>query len=78
MSVTLAPVPLDADMERALHNSAKKSVEWRTKRDELIREAHREGAGVREIARAVGLTHPAIIGIVLRGVAGEPSDEGPT
>lgn len=38
----------------------------RAERDRLIVEAHAAGAGVREIARLVGLTHPGVIRIINR------------
>ena len=38
-----------------------------TERDELIRQAVAAGISQREVARAVGLSHTAIRGIVARG-----------
>ena len=73
MALTLPHVALDREMERALERAAKMAVSWRSKRDDLIREAHSAGAGVREIGRAVNLTHPAIIRIVMRGLSNEPN-----
>lgn len=36
----------------------------RFKRDQLIVEAFKAGGGVREIARLVGLSHPAVLKII--------------
>lgn len=67
---------VDTDTERALRRAAAHAVDWRLCRDELIREAHANGAGVREIARAVGLSHPAVIRIVRLGASEDPAEKG--
>ena len=64
---TLSRVALEPDMERALARSSKQLLHWKSQRNKLIREAHEQGAGVREIARATGLSHPAIIRILRLG-----------
>ena len=64
---TLALMPLDPDAARELSRAARMADTWRENRDRLIREAHAKGAGLREIARLVGLTHPAISKIVAKG-----------
>lgn len=58
---------LSDDHARELSRAARMVVTWRTNRNRLIREAHSAGGGVREIARAVGLTHAAIRKIVAKG-----------
>ncbi len=65
-------VPLDADLARRLAAAGRKTEEWRTRRDELVREAHRSGASLREIAVAVGLSNPGVLRIVRR--AADPGD----
>jgi hypothetical protein len=55
---------LDHGQERRLANAARKALSWRQTRDAEIVSAHRSGAGLREIARATRLTHPAIKRIV--------------
>jgi hypothetical protein len=63
----LATMSLDEVAARELSRAAKQAQTWLEKRDQLIREAVAGGAGVREVGRAVGLTHPSIIKIVGRG-----------
>lgn len=57
---------LDPRQERRLANAARKVLDWHRARDAEIIAAHRAGAGLREIARATGLTHPTIKKIVER------------
>jgi len=50
-------------------------------RDQLIADAYRQGASMREIARAVGMTHPGVRNILIRdGVydasRSEPASDG--
>ena len=54
---------------RDLRAAGRKVKEWTVQRDDLIRSAHAAGGGVREIARAVGLTHPAVLRIISRGAS---------
>lgn len=61
---TVPPMPLDDDTARELSRAAKQAVSWTERRNTLIREAVAAGAGVREVARAVDLTHPAVLNIV--------------
>lgn len=63
-SHTLAGVPLPDDTARRLAAAGKHHRRWRAERDELIRVSYQEGAGPREIARLVGLSHPAVIRII--------------
>ncbi len=62
-------------MSQKLVHAAKMTGEWRAERDSLIRQAHDAGGGVREIARMVGLSHPAILGILGRSAIGQ--DDAP-
>lgn len=61
---TLRNVPLDDDTTRELSRAAKQAVSWTERRNHLIREAVEAGAGVREVGRAVGLSHAAVINIL--------------
>lgn len=42
-------------------------------RDELICQAYRDGAGMREIARAVRMTHPGVRNILIKRGAYDPN-----
>ena len=55
---------LDPDARRTLARAARMQREWRTKRDEAIREAHADGASLQEIADAVGLSKAGVAKIV--------------
>ncbi len=61
---TIAPVPVDPATAKRLTTAATKARDWTEERNRLIREAHAAGGGVREIARMVGLTHPAVLNIL--------------
>ena len=64
---TLSNVPIDPDDARELSRAAQMARTWLANRDQRIRQAHAKGAGLREIARLVGMTHPAVIKIVAKG-----------
>lgn len=66
MAETIAGVPLDADRLRELSRAAKQADSWTERRNALIREASEAGGGVREIARATGLS-PASVHNILHG-----------
>lgn len=51
---------VDPAQEKRLSRVAKQAEDSRRERDALIVMAFIDGAGVREIARAVGMTHPAV------------------
>jgi hypothetical protein len=55
---------LDRQRARRLANAAGKALQWRQERDALIVAEHRAGAGLREIGRLTGLSHPAVKKIV--------------
>ncbi len=57
---------LDAPTTRFLSRAAKSATTAVAKRDALIVEAVREGGGVREVARAVGMNHTSVLHIVKR------------
>lgn len=59
-------VALDPRLARALGNAGRKTEEWKTRRDALIREAHEAGASLREIAAAVGLSNPGVLRVIRR------------
>jgi len=65
---------LDPRLRRELATAARKTEEWRATRDTLIRQAHSDGASLREIAAAVGLSNPGILRIVRKST--EPSPAG--
>lgn len=67
IAATVCTVSLDPDLARRLANAGRKSEEWREKRDELVREAARNGGTLREIAAAVGLSNPGVLRIIRRG-----------
>jgi DNA invertase Pin-like site-specific DNA recombinase len=68
------PVALPERTFRDLRNAGSKTREWTERRDDLIRQAYSGGGGVREIARAVGLTHPAVLRIVNKGTSLVPPE----
>jgi hypothetical protein len=65
-TATVERVAVDTDVERTLRRLAARLEESRVQRDRLIYEAWKAGAGYRELARIVGLTHPAVMNIVTR------------
>lgn len=71
---TLGLVPLDPDAARELSRAAKQAQTWLERRDRLIVDAVVAGAGLREVARLVGLTHPAIGKILRRNQTGDIRD----
>lgn len=60
---------LDPRLQRDLSTAGRKTDEWREKRDELIRLAHVDGASLREIAAAVGLSNPGVLRILRKGTS---------
>lgn len=72
-TTTLRPVPLDPNTARklaSLSNAAARNVR---ERDQLIAHAYRNGASMREIARAVGMTHPGVRSILIRDQVYDPA-----
>lgn len=55
---------LESELSERLAQSSEQLLYWKRERHRLIREAYDAGGGVREIARAAGLSHPAIINIL--------------
>jgi len=62
-------VPLDPQLARDLAAAAKRLDEWRTKRDDLIWDAHEKGASLREIAARVGMSNPGVLSVLRREAA---------
>lgn len=67
METTLPPMALDAAMHKALATAGGKVRTWTAERDRLIRQARANGATLREVGEAVGLTHTAVKLIEQRG-----------
>lgn len=63
---TIDGMPLDDSTRRALDRIATKIERSIEQRNALICDAYRNGAGLREIARAVHLTHPGVRQILIR------------
>lgn len=62
-----ANVPaVDRSEEARLARAAASAVRATEKRDRMIVESYEAGAGLREIARAVDMTHPGVRRIILR------------
>jgi transposase-like protein len=57
-------MPLDDDTARELSRAAKQAATWTERRNALIRAAVEQGAGVREVARVVGLNHTTVLNIL--------------
>lgn len=72
-AATVPAMPLDEDTARELSRAAKQAVTWTERRNKLIREAVEAGAGVREVGRAVGLSHAAVINILRPRKRGGPN-----
>lgn len=51
---------MDKDMRAGLVQAGRKVAEWTTERDSRIREAVRDGASLREVGAAVGMSHTAV------------------
>lgn len=64
---TVSDVPVDPDLARRLATAGRKAEEWKDRRDELIREAARNGGTLREIAALVGLSNPGVLRVIRRG-----------
>lgn len=64
-SVTF-PEMIDKTTAAKLATAARQITDWTTKRDDLIREAHANGASLRDIAEHAGITHVGVMKIVKR------------
>lgn len=67
MIANLGSMTLSPDLARQLAAAGRAQRRGTEKRDELIREASRQGASLREIAAAVGLSNPGVLRIIRRG-----------
>lgn len=72
---TVQRVAIAQELERKLVRAAKLAISFRAQRDELIIECYQAGAGVREIARAIHMSHPGVLRII-KGVH-HGSDQDP-
>lgn len=63
---TVPPVPVDPALSKRLSRTSQKAKDYTAERNRLIVEAHAAGGGVREIARLVGLSHPAVLRILAK------------
>lgn len=77
-TTTIRPVPLDPATARKLSATASRAAQNTQERDKLIAEAYRAGASMREIGRAIGMTHPGVRSILIRDGVYVPSrgDDG--
>jgi hypothetical protein len=66
-------VAVDPDLARQLATAGRKVEEWKDRRDELIRQAARNGGTLREIAALVGLSNPGVLRVIRR--AGMPEED---
>jgi hypothetical protein len=66
VTATVPPVPVDPALSKRLSRTSQKAKDYTAERNRLIVEAHAAGGGVREIARLVGLTHPAVLRILAK------------
>lgn len=60
-------VPIDPALAKRVRAAAQAAERKRQERDELIAEAHRAGASLREIGALVGLSHVGVMKIVNKG-----------
>jgi len=65
---------VDRQRARLLTAAATKTLKWRRERDTLIVREHQAGAGLRELGRLTGLSHPAVKKIVDKHAAGTARD----
>lgn len=77
MGTTVIPsTAMDPTIERRLRAIAKKLGELDAERAELILRARVDGASLREIAEAAGMSHVGIKKLIGRHSAGEMSEGG--
>lgn len=75
-TTTIRPVPIEPATAKKLTHLANAAARNTKERNETIAAAFREGASMREIARAVGMTHPGVRSILIRdGIYVPGSDE---
>lgn len=68
-------VALDPRLAAELAKAGNKSREWTSRRDEIIWLAHVDGASLREIAAAVGLSNPGVLRVIRRRQEPQTRDE---
>ena len=65
-ATTIRRVPMDPNTAKKLASTSNTAARKISERDQLIAIAFRSGASMREIARAVGMTHPGVRAILIR------------
>lgn len=73
MAANFGSMALDPSLLRELSTAGRKTEEWRARRDALIRQAHSDGASLREIAAAVGLSNPGVLRVVRKSTGPSPA-----
>lgn len=70
--------PVDEELERRLKAAARRATKATLERDATICDAHREGAGLREIARAVQMSHSGVRRVLVRNnLIDQEAGDGP-
>lgn len=69
--------PVEPEVRKKLTKLARTAVDKTIERDRLIARAYLDGASMREIARAVDMTHPGVRNILIRDGAYDPNLENP-
>ena len=77
-TTTVGGMSLDENTARELSRAAKQASTWTERRNTLIREACAAGAGVREVARVVGLNHTTVLNILSPKKRGGTRADGDT
>lgn len=72
-TATLPPVAVDPELKKKLTRTAQAAVKNTVERDQLIAQAYRQGASMREIGRLVGMTHPGVRSILIRDGIYDPN-----
>ena len=65
-AATVRPVPMDPGTQKRLSVLARAAERNQKERDSLIISAYKNGASMREIARATNMTHPGVRAIIIR------------
>lgn len=66
-------MPLADDARKALRRLSATIATKTAERDQAICEAYKAGASMREIARAVNMTHPGVRNILIRNGVYDPN-----
>lgn len=76
-TTTLRPVPPPDDIIRKLQRVSQAAIRNTQERDQLIAAAYQQGVSMREISRAVGMTHPGVRSILIRDGIYHQDDDTP-